>query len=143
MFSKLLGPHLLKIDYPCTIEENRSQGQKERRIIDTLEPVLNQHRLVVDATAARQDVGDEPQYSLLYQLTHLTADRGCLRHDDRLDALAQMVAYFADQLARDTAQTEQQHAEKLKQQTLLEFTKKFGLGKVRRKAYHATNRAIR
>lgn len=143
MFSKLLQPHLLKIDYPCTIEENRSQGQKERRIIDTLEPVLNQHRLVLDATAARLDVEEEPQYSLLYQLTHLTADRGCLRHDDRLDALAQMVAYFADQLARDTAQTEKQHADKLKEAALAEFAKKFGLGKVRRKAYHTTNRAIR
>ena len=81
------------------------------RIVDTLEPVLNQHRLVIDAAAARKDSSgdEESRFSLLYQLTHITKERGSLRHDDVLDALAHGVAYFRDQLARDTDRAEQHY----------------------------------
>lgn len=123
MFVKLLEPHLLR-HHPVTTEEVRAQGQKERRIVEDLEPVLNQHRLVVDATAARKDasVGEtEQRFSLLYQLTHLTKDRGALRHDDRIDALAHGVRYFRDQLARDVAQAEQQHLDKLRDEMFRDF----------------------
>ena len=40
-------------------------------------------------------------FSLMYQLSHLTRDRGSLAHDDRLDALAIAVNYFNEQLTRD------------------------------------------
>jgi hypothetical protein len=117
MFLKLLEPVMARI-YPCTMEEVRASGQKERRIIEDLEPVLNQHRLVVDATAAKKDAsaaaGDEREqkYSLLYQLTRITKDRGCLRHDDRLDALAHAVRWFRDALARDSHKAEAEHRER-------------------------------
>lgn len=80
----------------CTVQESEwARGQKEVRIIDTIEPVLTQHRLIFDDGMVRKDVkGDELIYSLLYQLTHITRERGCLRHDDKLDALAGAVAYF-------------------------------------------------
>ena len=74
--------------------------QKERRNIAALEPVMNQHRLVVNASVLQTDVDAlalEPKcfkYLLTYQLTHVSTVRGCLKHDDRLDALAAMVAYY-------------------------------------------------
>jgi hypothetical protein len=54
MFTKLLTPFLTRI-YPCSTEEVKHSIQKEKRIIDTLEPVMNQHRLMVsdDARSAR------------------------------------------------------------------------------------------
>lgn len=109
MFSKLLQPHLQRI-YPCTIEEVKHSTQKERRIIDTLEPVMQQHRLVVDQRVMEGDghrdgsVASEraPLFRLFYQLTHLTAARGALKHDDRVDALSIAVAHFTEAVARDT-----------------------------------------
>lgn len=118
MFAALLEPVLVRT-YPCTIEEVRATGQKERRIIDDLEPVLNQHRLIVDTKAAKADAeackGDEKEqkYSLMYQLTRITKDRGCLRHDDRLDALAHGVRWFLTSLKVDAESQEREHMRKL------------------------------
>jgi hypothetical protein len=47
-------------------------------------------------------------YCGFYQLTRLTRDRGSLRHDDRIDCLAEAVGYWQDQLRID-----QDRAEKL------------------------------
>jgi hypothetical protein len=84
MFSQLLKPVMTRI-HPVTIEEERSQGQKEQRIADVLEPVLNQHRLVVDSRVIERDHTGTPEakYQLFYQLTRLTRDRGALAQDDR------------------------------------------------------------
>lgn len=108
MFTALLGPVLHRI-YPTTVEEVKHNVQKERRIIDTLEPVLNQHRLIVDPAVITEDYenyNDHPeeralQYSLFYQLTHITKEKGALVHDDRLDALAMAVAYWVEVLGKD------------------------------------------
>ena len=112
MFIKLLEPVLRRI-YPCAVEETRSVGQKERRIIDTLEPVLNQHRLIVDAALMRADQKCEPKFQLFHQLTRITRDRGALRHDDRLDALAMAVAYWSEYLNRDISREEDKRMEEL------------------------------
>lgn len=109
MFNQLLKPHLSRI-YNCGLEEVRHNTQKEARIIDTLEPVMNQHRLIFDPkvvisdyeTAQKSYTSDKsPQYMLFYQMTRLSRDRGSLKHDDRLDALAMMVKYFLDYLDVD------------------------------------------
>jgi len=108
MFTQLLKPVLGKI-HPCTVEEVRHSQQKERRIIDTLEPVLNQHRLIVDAKVIDQDYKStsmlssdtRAQYQLFYQLSRLTKDRGSLSRDDRLDSLSMAVGYWVEQMARD------------------------------------------
>jgi hypothetical protein len=42
--------------------------------------------------------------SLLYQLTHLTKDRGALTHDDRIDAVAGAVAHFQLAMMMDVDQ---------------------------------------
>ena len=100
----------------CTVQESEwAKGQKEARIIDTLEPVMTQHRLILSESVLRLDSQTaDLNYSLLYQLTHITRDRGALRHDDRLDALAGAVAYWQRVLGMDaeTASVEQAKQEK-------------------------------
>jgi hypothetical protein len=117
MFNQLLKPVIARI-YPCTVEDaERSNTQKERRIIDTLEPVMNQHRLVIDPKVVKQDhdsVKDLPpeealRYSLFYQMTRITKDKGALAHDDRLDALALAVAYWNEVMDLDQKQRIDQH----------------------------------
>ena len=91
------------------MEEIRHNTQKERRIIDTLEPVLNQHRLIVDKGVIKEDLESikiypleqQQQYSLFYQMTRLTKDRNSLKQDDRLDVLAIAVADCLEMLSVD------------------------------------------
>jgi hypothetical protein len=95
MLQSLLQP-FLREHHPCTIEPVRSNVQKERRIINALEPVMNQHRLVINRSVIEQDsrgrddesVETSLAYQLFHQLTHITVEPKCLQHDDRLDALA-------------------------------------------------------
>lgn len=102
MFTQLLKPVVNKY-YPVTIEEVNHNKQKELRIIDTLEPLMNQHRLIVSPQVIRQDFDtQDPHYQLFYQLSRITKDRGSLRNDDRLDALAIAVGYWIEQLAVDS-----------------------------------------
>lgn len=109
MFTKIFTPVLMRY-WPCTIEEIRHNTQKEKRIIDTLEPVMNRHRLIFSDQVVKDDLKcfvdedgsiDTFRQSLFYQMTHLTKDRGSLKHDDRLDALAMAVAYWVDSMGRD------------------------------------------
>ena len=120
MFMELLKPVLRKI-HNVTIEEIRSNVQKEKRIIDTLEPVMNQHRLVVDPKVIEKDyntVKDYPvesqvRYMLFHQMTRITKDRGALIHDDRLDALQMAVQYWVDFMAADAEMEIQSRKEEL------------------------------
>ena len=108
MLENLLKPYL-QLHHPCTVEPVRSNVQKERRIINALEPVMNQHRLVVNRSVVENDAkGREDDaiekrlsYQLFHQLTHITVDKGCLQHDDRLDAVAGAVEYWNESLAID------------------------------------------
>src|SRR5690606_14214038 len=98
---------------------------KKRHIIDTLEPVLNQHRLVVDQRLIKKDfeTAADPKYSLFYLLTRITKDKGALTHDDRLDALAGAVRYWTLQMGKDTEKAAQAHKEKLLEAELKKFMK--------------------
>jgi len=108
MFTELLKPHMTKV-YPVSMEEVRHSKQKEARIIDTLEPVMNQHRLVIDPTVLQKDYDSVQhlppekamRYMLTYQMTRITRQRGALAHDDRLDVLAMAVQYWVEQMAAD------------------------------------------
>ena len=108
MFTELFKP-IINATYPVTINEVRHNVQKERRIIDTLEPVLNAHKLVIDTEVIRKDyqsalarpIEKQTRYMLLYQLSRITNDRGALLQDDRLDALAMAVTYWVEQMAQD------------------------------------------
>ena len=46
----------------------------------------------------------DPQYSLFYQMTRLSRERGALAHDDRLDAVEGAVSYFLDMLSMSEQQ---------------------------------------
>lgn len=103
MFSKLFAPVLNSI-HPCRITEVKNYAQKEARIIDTLEPVMMRHKLIIHKQVIIDDYQvyeNAPAYSLIYQMTRLSRDRGALAHDDRLDALCMAVAYWLEVMDRD------------------------------------------
>ena len=104
MFSSLLKPILTKI-YPVSInpDEVRHNTQKEMRIIDSLEVIMNSHRLVVDKSLVIKDNRMENKnHQLFYQMTRLTKQRGALLHDDAVDALAIACKYWSEALERDS-----------------------------------------
>ena len=129
MFTQLLKPHMNRI-HPCEIEEIRQHQQKELRIIDTLEPLMNQHRLIIDPKVIQEDYDSAlknfppdkaPQYMLMYQMSRLSKDRGSLKHDDRLDSLAIAVKYFLDILDVDQGLRASQAKEELLDRSLDQF----------------------
>jgi len=130
MFKALIEPYFTRT-YPVTIEEVRHTIQKERRIIDTLEPVMNQHRLVVDRGVIEKDFDSTKhlspekalKYQLFYQMSHLTADRGSLAHDDRLDALAMAVSWFTEQMNRDAVKMIDYRRQELLDEELRKFVR--------------------
>ena len=105
--AELFKRHLQQTQQGIDVEEVRANVRKEDRIIDTLEPVLNQHRLVVDKSVVEWDYNsnkDAPPearilYMLFYQMSRMCREKGAVKHDDRLDSLAQGVKYFTDALA--------------------------------------------
>ena len=103
MFKQLLAPVVNTI-HPCRITEVKNYAQKEARIIDTLEPVMMRHKLIFHKQVILDDYQvyeTAPAYSLIYQMTRLSRDRGALAHDDRLDALCMAVAYWLEVMDRD------------------------------------------
>jgi hypothetical protein len=103
LFKKHISQSKLSID----VKEERANVRKEDRIIDSLEPIMNQHRLVIDRKivewdyASNQDMPAEDRllYMLFYQMSRMCREKGAVKHDDRLDALAGAVKYYTDSLA--------------------------------------------
>ena len=123
MFAQLLKPVLQRI-YPVTInpDEVRHNTQKELRIIDSLEVLMNQHRIVIDKQLVIDDQKIEKVTDqLFYQMTRLTKQKGALLHDDAIDALAIACKYWSEALARDADTALALHKEDLMQQELTKF----------------------
>ena len=120
MATALLKPVMAKI-HPCEIEEVRHSIQKEKRIIDTLEPIMNTHRLVVDDKIIRDDFKLEPDHQLFRQMSRITREKGALRHDDQIDALAIAANYWVERMDRDQILSFNQHKEELLDQELEQF----------------------
>ena len=105
--SELFRKHCQTTKTLINIEETRANVRKEDRIIDSLEPVFNQHRLVIDpkviewdyASNANEATENRFQYMLGYQISRMCREKGAVRHDDRIDSLAQGVKWFTDALA--------------------------------------------
>ena len=101
---ELFKKHIQNLTMNIGIEETRANVRKEDRIIDALEPILNQHRLVVDRSVIDWDYKSNPDeaperrllYMLFYQMSRMCREKGAVRHDDRIDCLAQGVKYFTD-----------------------------------------------
>lgn len=108
MFAQLLRPFVQSIYPNCGVEDAKAAyAQKEARIIDTLEPVMMRHKLIVNKQVIENDYKvyeRDPQYSLFYQMTRLSREKGSLSHDDRLDALEGGVSYFLDILSMSEQQ---------------------------------------
>jgi len=132
MFMELIKP-LFRTTYPVTIEEVRHNKQKELRIVDVLEPVLNAHRLVVDPSVITNDyrsalsypIEQQTRYMLMYQLSRITRDKGSLVHDDRLDALSIAVGYWTQQMAANADQSMVDRQQELLHKELQDFTDSF------------------
>lgn len=109
MWLKIFEPILAK-HHKCALIETKSKGQKEVRIADVLEPVMGAHKLVATEyavtndyqTARNADGVHDVKYSMFYQLSRLTRDRGSLKNDDRLDSLAIGVSYFLECMCKDS-----------------------------------------
>jgi len=105
--SELFKKHLQQTKQNIFVDEVRANVRKEDRIIDSLEPVLNQHRLVVDRGVIEWDYNSNKEaapeerllYMLFYQMSRMCREKGAVKHDDRLDCLAQGVKYYTDALA--------------------------------------------
>jgi len=120
MATQLLKPIMAQI-HPCEIEEVRHNIQKEKRIIDTLEPIMNGHRLVVDESIIKEDFQLEPDHQLFRQMTRITRDKGALRHDDQIDALAIAANAWVERMDRDQILSYNQHKEDMLNDELERF----------------------
>lgn len=132
MFMELIKP-LFRTTYPVTIEEVRHNKQKELRIVDVMEPVLNSHRLIFDPSVINDDyksaltypIEQQTRYMLMYQLSRITRDKGSLAHDDRLDALSIAIGYWVQQMAADVNQNMIDRKQELLDTELTNFTDSF------------------
>lgn len=104
MFATLLQGVLNRI-YPVEVEDVWNNKQKELRIIDTIEPALNSHKIIFDKQLILDDNEIEDRnHSLIYQMTRIEKVRDCLIHDDRLDSLSMAIAYFTENMGVDEGQ---------------------------------------
>lgn len=104
MFTKVMTPIFSKI-HPCVITEVKNTKQKELRIIDTLEPVLMRHKLIVNRSVIENDYRryeTNQAYSLIYQMTRMCRDKNAIAHDDRLDAVTMATSYWLDNMDVDS-----------------------------------------
>ena len=134
MAGQIMRPVFNEI-YPVSIEEVKHSQQKERRIIDTLEPVMNRHKLIVSKQAVEQDhqllqqypPEQAKHYSLFFQMSRLTPERHSLNHDDRLDAVAMGVAWFQRVMSQDTKRQAQVKRDELLEEEIRRHEEKMGL----------------
>ena len=105
--AELFKKHLINTKQAIHIEETRANVRKEDRIIDSLEPVFNQHRMVINRSVLEWDYSsnkdEAPEkrllYMLFYQMSRMCREKFAVKHDDRLDCLAQAVQYYTDCLS--------------------------------------------
>jgi len=143
MFASLLLPALIKACKTVTdarkcalgpkapkagvrLEEVWHTGQKEFRILDTLEPIVQSHRLIVDRRVIEKDLevqAETPQYSLIQQFTRMERVKGALAHEDRLEALSMACGFFVAGMAQDQQKAHDKHKDKLLDDELKRFKK--------------------
>ena len=121
MVCELFNRHIQQQGAGFSTEEVRATVRKEERIIDTLEPVMNQHKLIIDPKVWEYDYASNPdaspekrlEYMLGYQMSRMCREKGAVKHDDRIDALSQGVQWFIDSLAQSAhkAQAMRKHEE--------------------------------
>ena len=116
VIAELFKKHLQQTKQAIDVEEVRANVRKEDRIIDALEPVMNQHRLIIDRGVVEWDYSSNKEaapeerllYMLFYQMSRMCREKGAVRHDDRIDSLAQGVKYFTDAMGISAYETVKQ-----------------------------------
>jgi hypothetical protein len=116
VIAELFKKHLQQTKQAIDVEEVRANVRKEDRIIDALEPVMNQHRLIIDRGVVEWDYASNNKaapeerllYMLFYQMSRMCREKGAVRHDDRIDSLAQGVKYFTDAMGISAYETVKQ-----------------------------------
>lgn len=107
-FREVWTPILRSVCPGVAIQDDMVHGQKEKRILATIEPILGRGALIInediittdwESASARGTRGQT--YSLFFQMAKLTRDRNSLIHDDRLDALEGGCRFWQAQLAID------------------------------------------
>ena len=99
---------------------------------------MNQHKLVIDKKVLDDDLlAASTNNSFTYQLSHLSEVRGCLKHDDRLDALEMACSYLISKEDFDE-EYEMERFEKDKlEEDLAKFMKDFKIKMNNRNNYAA------
>lgn len=118
MFTKILLPHIMALASNCGIEEFKVSGNKENRIIDNLEPVMHQHRLVFDRRAIREKENQ-------IQITRIFRSRDALKHDDRIDALSNAVEYYKPFMALDSVTFSEEFKKKVHEKEVEKWRNNF------------------
>lgn len=126
MFRELLKPYLVTHQAGRYDEEWKgwSSAQKELRILDVLEPVVKNHKLVVHRRLLETDrlqQESSQRYSFVYQFTRIARIKGALPNEDRLDAVAMAVSYFTERMNRDQEKALQAHKDELLDRELRKF----------------------
>ena len=117
VIGELFKKHLQTTKMNIDVEEVRANVRKEDRIIDALEPIMNQHRLVIDRKIIEWDFKSNPDaapeerllYMLFYQMSRMCREKGAVKHDDRLDCLAQGVKWYTDAMSISDYEMAKQH----------------------------------
>jgi len=121
MFNKLLHPIIAERCGQVAIDEYKVAGQKEKRMLESLEPVMSQHRLVIDKKSIKQE-------ELQRQITRLHGSRGALKHDDRVDVLSAAVSFWKDNLSVDVDVTVRKNRNKARLEEVNDWAKNFRAG---------------
>lgn len=131
------------------ISEGYVSGQKERRIIDIVRPVMQRHRLIVHRSAVDSDLETIRHYpaqernlrSGFFQMHHLTTDRGSLAKDDRIDVLSLLVHQLQGFLVIDEDKAERNRQAAVIKNFINNPMERFGTGgKPKRKSHRALRR---
>lgn len=104
-FTQIFAPILKRIHPDCGITEDMVSKQKELRIIDTLEPVINAGQLVFTENAVQRELENctESVRELFFQMAKIHRKKDALMHDDVLDSLAGLVNFLKERLNKDKA----------------------------------------
>lgn len=109
-FRKILQARLLQRNHACRLEPIWNTGQKELRIIDTLQPIISNKRMIMNEQVIHDDIASlakypqdkRKQYSFLFQLSRITRVKGSLAHEDRLEALEGTCRHWIEDLDADS-----------------------------------------
>lgn len=122
LFSKVLVPFLENHGCKAGIEEFKVSGQKELRIIEVMEPAMNQHRVVFSSKAIK-----DPENQ--HQITRIHKGRGALQHDDRIDVLASAVSFYRDHMVVHSDTNIEKMKKKAWEKEIKEWATDFRAGK--------------